>query len=198
LRLLIEKEPDLAVAAEASDAKTALQEALACAPDVILMDIDLPNENGIEATRKILSALPATKIINLTVHSDPALVTEALQAGAVGYILKEDASLEVVRAIRSVMDGKIFLCPDITTSVIRNIVLNPSSKIKLEKPKLSERELQVLKLVAQGLRNKDIADHLAINVSSVETYRIRLMKKLGYTSVAELALYAAREKIISN
>ncbi len=197
LRLLIARElPDMEVVGAVGDAATALESARALRPDLVVMDIHLPDTNGIEVSRRIRAELPATKIIVLSAEANLAFVKDALRIGASGYLLKSDAPEELPEAIRAVMEGRLYLCPEASQVAIENYrdVLNRADAA--DRPALSPRELQVLRLVAEGLRTKEIADKLGVGVKTAETFRQRLMHKLGCNGTAELVRYAVREGIV--
>jgi len=188
--------PNFTLVGETSSGVEALKLVASLAPDLIVMDIHLPDMSGIEVSRQILAAHPSIKVIIFS--SDPArgLVDDALQAGVCGYVLKSGVIEELVQAIQLVMQGKLYLSPELNTGILeeyrKNLAGNPSSR----KPFLSEREKALLRRVAEGKRNKEIAGHLAISVKSVEAYRSRLMKKVGCSNSADLVRYAIREGIV--
>jgi len=195
LRQAMAQQPPLSLVGEASTGELAVKLALELKPDVIVMDIHLPDMNGLQATRRILGDLPATKIIIFSSDAARSLVDEALRAGACGYVSKTGAVEELLRAIDLVMAGKLYLSPDVSAGILENYRKGLADGQAPTKPFLSEREKQVLRLVADGRRNKEIASELNIGIKSVETYRSRLTKKLGYSSQAELVRYAVREGI---
>jgi DNA-binding NarL/FixJ family response regulator len=192
LRLRLQLEQDFSVVGEASSASEAYASIERDAPNVVIMDVNLPGENGIAATKKILAAHPELRLIVLTSAFDPDVANDALVAGARGFLRKEDASDELVRAIRVVLDGKVYLSADAATAL--TAVLREKSSPGTD---LSERELAVLKGVAEGLTYKEIADAMKISVKSVETYRARLARKLGCSTRAELVRYAVRRGLVS-
>lgn len=194
-RELLGRQPDFVVVGEASSGGPALKLARELRPDVVLMDVHLLGVNGIETTRQILSELPDTKVIVFSCEPAREFVDQALLAGACGYVVKTGALEELVKAIEWVMEGKLYLSPEMSAGILedyrRGLARGPAPL----KPLLSERERHLLRLVAEGRRNKEIAGQMAVSAKSVETYRSRLMKKLGYTSSAELVRYAIREGI---
>jgi two-component system, NarL family, response regulator NreC len=195
VRALLTGHPTLRVVGEAGSRSTALEQIRALQPDVVVMDIHLPGENGIEISAQLLAEFPHTKIIILSGDTELATVQKALQVGVSGYLTKNDPPEEIVCAINAVMDQRIHLCPEVAAIVAADyvkVVVNHSAPAK---PVLSERELLLLKLVAEGKRNKEIADALQVTAKSVETYRSRLMHKLNCNSAAELTRYALREGI---
>ena len=193
LRSLIEKEPDIEVIAEADNGRTAVRIALELAPDVVIMDIAMPDLNGIEATRQIIAALPGTKIIALSMHADKRYVMEMLKAGASGYILKDNAYEELANAIRTALGNRTYLSSQVTEIVIGDYVKLAQTANDSVFSLLSAREREVLQLLAEGKNTARIAESLYISVKTVETYRQHIMEKLNIRSIAELTKYAIRE-----
>ena len=193
LSTLIAKQPDMEIIGEATDGREALELLAKLSPDLILMDVTMPNLNGIEATRKIKSKNPEIEIIALSLHSDRRYVLGMIDAGASGYLLKECAFEELVRAINTVMAKKKYLSPGISDILIEEYV----KKTTQEKPtiysKLTPREREILQLIAEGRNTKEIARYLFISVKTVETHRRHIKKKLKVQSVAELTKIAIRE-----
>jgi DNA-binding NarL/FixJ family response regulator len=196
LRLILERAPGLTVVGEAGDAATALALALSTTPDVVVADIHLPGENGIELAVRIAAQCPAAKILFLSSDADLALVRRALDLGARGYLLKENAAPDLLRAIEAAAKGGIHLSPEVTAAFVQDYRQAGRSAAPAGPPRLSEREAEVLRLVADGFRNKEIATQLKVGTKSVETYRSRLMKKLGAHSPAELMRHAVREGLL--
>ena len=197
LRVLIEKEPDMEVVGEAEDGQTTVSLARKLHPHIVLMDIKMPDLNGIEATRQILTDLPDVKIIALSMYPDQRFVMNMLKSGARGYLLKESAFEELAQAIRLVMANKTYLCPLVTEVVVKDIVtLNPSSN-QTALVVLTSREREVLRLLAEGKRTSQIAQLLDISVKTVDTHRQQIIHKLGIRSLAELTKYAIREGLTS-
>jgi DNA-binding NarL/FixJ family response regulator len=195
---LIGEQRGLLVVGEAASGQTALEQVRALSPHVVVMDIHLGAENGIEVSRRILAEFPAVKIVVLSADSDLAVVTKALQVGVSAYVSKESGSPELIRAIQAVMDHRIHLSPEVSSVLVRDYMKALGQKtIPASKPILTDRERRLLKLVAEGARNKAIAEALNVGVKSVETYRSRLMRKLGCASANELTRYALREGIAS-
>jgi len=192
---LLSKEQDIKVIAEADDGSTAVQLAKELQPDVVVMDIGLPNLNGIEATRQIVAEIPGVKVIALSMYSYRRYILEMLKAGAKAYLLKDCAFEEVVRAVRSVKKNKLYLSSKITETIINDQIFL-SKKESSAFTILSDRERQVLQLIAEGKTMKDIAHSLAVSPKTTETYRQRIMEKLNIHSVAELTRYAIREGLI--
>jgi len=193
LRTLLEKNPDIIVAGEAEDGREALQMAQKLLPDVVVMDIAMPDLNGIEATRQILADRSAVRIIALSMHSDKRFVSEMLKAGASAYLLKDCAFEELITAIRTVMKGKIYLSPEIAGVVIGDYIKKDTKADSSVFSLLSDREREVLQLLAEGKTTKEVASYLHVSVKTVETHRTNIMTKLDIHSIAELTKYAIRE-----
>ncbi len=192
LRFLIDAEPDMTVVGQASDGAGALKAAAALGPDVVVMDIEMPGGSGIDVARQILAEAPATRVVMLSAYPDPAYVTESVRAGASGYLIKGNASAEVLHAIRAVVKGHTFMSPEATSALVTSFKSQLGEGAGT-KPTLSPREREVLIMVADGLRTKEIASRLNIGTKTVDTHRARLMKKLKCSSTAELVRYAIRE-----
>jgi DNA-binding NarL/FixJ family response regulator len=193
LRELLEKAPGLMVIAEAEDGRTAVDLAKKLSPDVVLMDISMPDLNGIEATRQITGNSSKTKVIILSVHSGQRFVAEVFRAGASGYLLKDCDFNEVFAAIRAVAAGETYLCPQVAT-VLRNDYLQRIVQTDTPtSPALSPREREVLQLMAEGKSTKEIAFTFNLSVKTVEVHRQRVMDKLDIHTIAELTKYAIRE-----
>ncbi len=197
LRSLLEKQQDMEVVAEADNGRNAVRLAGEIAPDVVIMDLTMPDLNGVEATRQIVADSPDVKIIALSMHSDSLFVTEMLKSGAAGYLLKDCAFEELAKAIRIVLDGKTYLSPSISGVVVEDYV-HRLSKVEFSGPEiLSDREREVLQLMAEGHSTKQIAIKLHISVKTVETHRRQIMGKLDIHTVAELTKYAIRKGLTS-
>ena len=198
LRSLLEKQTDLEVVAEAENGRKAVQMALEKKPDVVVMDVSMPDLNGIEATMQIIDGLPETRVIALSMHSDKRFVLGMLQAGASGYLLKDCASQELATAIHQVAGGKKYLSPEITGVVIDDFLRGGTpEKAATSKTHLSAREREVLQLIAEGWSTKQIASHLYVSIKTIETHRRQIMKKLDLHSIADLTKYAIREGLTS-
>jgi DNA-binding NarL/FixJ family response regulator len=195
LRLMLQREPDFEVVAEAGTGAEALQQVRKVSPDLVVMDLELGNTNGIETSRKILMEFPGVRILILSALADQNLINQAIETGAKGYLLKTKAANEFVRAIRAIMAGDSYLCAEVSQAVLSGYRQLLAERSAPAVPTLSPRELEVLKLTAQGLRIKDIAGQLEIGAKTVETHRSNLMKKLKCGSSAELTRYAVREGI---
>lgn len=197
LKSLLEKNVAFQVVGQALDGLGAVELAAELAPDLVIMDISMPGLNGLEATRRILSASPGTKVIVLSMHADGRFIAEALKNGALGYLLKDSAFQELSKAIPEVMNGRTYLSTAITDIVIKDYIRHLERQGSGAFSVLSGREREVLQMLAEGLSTKEIAAHLSISVKTVETYRGQIMEKLNIHSVAELTKYAIREGITS-
>lgn len=197
LRALLARHHEFRVTGEAGDGASALRAVRSQRFDLVLLDVHLHDMSGIEVARRILAVFPEIKVVVLSSDHGHNSVHEALLAGVSGYILKENATDELIRALHAVVSGQLYLCPEISTDIVASYRSGLLPNVAPPQPILSERELQVLKLLADGLRSKEIADNLGIGAKSVETYRARLMEKLKLGSVAELTRYAVREGIVS-
>jgi DNA-binding NarL/FixJ family response regulator len=197
LRNLISQEMGLEPIGEAKDGDEAVSMAQKYSPDVMVMDLSMPGLNGLAATRKILEIRPCTKIIILSMHSDRRFVVETLKVGAKGYVLKDADFTELVQAIHSVVNDRIYLSQKISDLVINDFVKSAKSEEPSAYSLLSAREREVLQQLAEGKGTKVIADHLNVSVKTIETYRKNLMDKLDLHSVATLTKYAIREGITS-
>jgi DNA-binding NarL/FixJ family response regulator len=198
LRLIVEQQPDLVVAGEAEDGRQAVALSASLKPDVAVLDIGMPNLNGIEAAKQITDGESGAAVVILSMHADETYILRALKAGARGYLLKDSAEADLVRAIQSVAEGKSFFSP-----VVSKVLLEDYVK-KLQRTGsedsydlLTPREREVLQLVAEGKSNKEVANLLHLSVYTVETHRANIMEKLNLKSVPELILYAVRKGIIS-
>ncbi len=193
LRALLEKQRDLEVVAEAADGQAAVQTARKVSPDVLVLDIGMPELNGIEATRQIAKLPRKPKIIGLSMHADRRYVAQMLKAGAAGYILKDSAFEELVQAINTVMKGKVYLSPAIAGTVVDDYRRVAKDDDGSAYALLTEREREVLQQIAEGASTKDIAASLSVSVKTIETHRRQIMEKLKLHSVAELTKYAIKE-----
>ncbi len=201
LRLVVDKEPDMTVAGEADDGRQAVEMAKSLKPDVVVMDIGMPNLNGIEAARQITAESPQMAqpaVVMLSMHSDEGYVLRALRAGARAYLLKDSATADLVQAIRAVVDGKSFFSPAVSKVLLQDYMRKlRRSGAEDSYDLLSPREREVLQLVAEGKSNKEVAGLLNLSVYTVETHRAKIMQKLNLKGVPELILYAVRKGIIS-
>lgn len=198
LRSLLEKLPDVEVVAEAGEGHTALELACKLQPDIIIMDISMPDLNGMDATCRIVDKVTNVKIIALSVHSDKQFIKEMLKAGASGYLLKDCAFDELEQAIQTVVkEGKIYLSPKIAGKVVRDYVKFVQKEDTEEKPNLTERERDVLQLLAEGHNTKQVGLKLSISPKTVETHRQHIMEKLEIYTLPELVKYAIRRGMTS-
>jgi len=193
LRHLLKLQKDMDVLAEAEDGRSAVQLAGELKPDVIILDVAMPDLNGIEAARQIRSQYPEVRIVALSMHSDRRFIAEMLKAGATGYLLKDSAFEELAQAVRTVAAGQTYLSPQITGSIIEDYVQRLPNGSDSVAPSLTPREREVLQLLAEGQSTKQIAARLHVSVKTIETHRRQLMEKLNLHSVAELTKYAIRE-----
>ena len=197
LRSLLDEQPDMKVVAEAEEGRTTLRLVRELSPDVVIMDVTMPDLNGIEATRQIVGEFDNVKIIALSMHSDTLFVTEMLKSGASGYLLKDCAFEELARAIRAVVAGKIYLSPTISGVVVDDYLHRLSKVDFSDSEVLTSREREILQLIAEGKSTKQIALELHISVKTVETHRRKIMNKLDIHTVAELTKYAVRKGLTS-
>jgi DNA-binding NarL/FixJ family response regulator len=197
-RLLIETQPDIKVVGEAGNGRETVRQVVKLAPDVVLMDIEMPELNGIEATRQICEACPSTKVIILSMYSTSQHISRAFKAGARGYILKESAGEDVIKAIRTVHGGKIFLCNEISEVVVSQYIKdNKIGEIDDPLARLSAREREILQLLVEGKSNTKIAELLFLSPKTIETYRSHLMQKLGIGDLPTLVKFAILHGITS-
>lgn len=198
LQALLAQDPDLSVVGEADNGRDAFRAVAALKPHLVLMDISMPGMNGIEAIAEILRRAPETRVIVLTVHKTDEYIHEALRAGAHGYVLKDATHEELRNAIRTVLAGKTFLSPDVSARVINTYLGGPRAAAGTRPiDALTQRERQVLKLVAEGRHNRFIAEYLSLSVKTVEKHRSNLMKKLDIHSVATLTAFAIDNGLLS-
>jgi DNA-binding NarL/FixJ family response regulator len=198
LRALLERQPDMTVVAEAADGRDSVRLAEEQSPDVVVMDITMPNMNGIEATRRILAANPRTAVVILSMHQDESYVLRSLKAGAKGYLLKDSLRSDIVDAIRAVSQGRSFLTRKISRIMQEDYVRQMERRgLEDSYDLLTDREREILQLVAEGKANKEVAGLLNIGLTTVETHRTHILQKLGLHSVPELILYAVRKSIVS-
>ncbi|HUL01168.1 MAG TPA: response regulator transcription factor [Nitrospirota bacterium] len=193
LRALIKEQPDMTVVAEAEDGRTAVQLATKFSPNIIIMDISMPGLNGIEATRQILASSANSKVIALSMHIDRRMILEILNAGASGYLLKDCAFDEVIHAIQMVTSNCTYLSPKITDVVVKDYVSRISKEELSTLSILTSREREVLQLLAEGKKTKDIASVLQVSIKTAEFHRQQIMEKLNIHSIAELTKFAIRE-----
>lgn len=191
LEILLSQEDDIEVVGQADDGIQAEILCMQSKPDILLLDISMPRKSGLDVCKNLSYSYPELKIIFLTMHKNEEMLADAFNNGAKGYVLKENAFEELITAVRKVMDGEIYV-----SSVLAPVMLNGFLQNEKSIKELSGREREVLKLVAEGFSNKEIADFLLISVKTVETHRANIMRKHNFKNITELVLYAARNHII--
>lgn len=198
LRAMLNAQPDMEVVGEAADGLEAIEKALELNPDVVLMDITMPGTNGLEATRQLMRLNQKAKVLALTMHDDKGYLFQILEAGGAGYVLKKAADVDLLGAIRAIHRGEAFLHPAMAKMLIHNYLgkAKTSEAQDTEHP-LTDREREVLKLVAKGFTNQEIAQRLFLSVKTVETHRSHIMEKLQLRNRAELVRYAIKNGLFS-
>lgn len=198
LRALLAAEPDMEVVGEAGNGREAVQRVAETKPNLILMDLAMPGTNGTEAIRDILRRHPEVKIVVLTIHNAEEYIRASLRSGAHGYVLKDDSHLELLVALRSVLKGKTYLSPAICKNVVTEYLDGtPPVRASASWDILTHREREVIKLIAEGARNRDIASYLSLSEKTVEKHRSNLMKKLDLHSASQLTAYAIRNGLMA-
>lgn len=197
LKAILHNEEGIGVIAEADNGRSALRLVKELNPEIVIMDIAMPDMNGIDATRRISAEHPEVKVLILSMHHDKRMVIEVFNAGARGYLLKECASDELLRAIRTIQHGETYLSPKISSIVVKGLVKQQQGESPSEIYSLSSREREVLQLLAEGKSMKEIAFTLDVSIKTVEAFRKRLMDKLKVNSIAELTKIAIREGLTS-
>ena len=198
LRALLERQPDMEVVAEADDGRECVQLAAQHSPDVVMMDVAMPEMNGIEAARRIISDNPKTRVVMLSMHRDESYVLRSLKAGAKGYLLKDSPRDEVLAAIRAAAAGRPWLSAKVASLLREDYIRQLESRgLDDTYELLTDREREILQLLAEGKANKEVASVLFISPTTVETHRGHILQKLGLHSTADLILYAVRKRIIS-
>ncbi len=193
VRLLIDSQADMEVVGEAQTGREAITEARALKPDVVVMDVSMPELNGIEGTRQICDELPYTRVIGLSMHKDSVYVREILRAGARGYLLKDSDDADLIRAIRAVARGEAYLSPAVSDAVLTDYRKHVTNPVDL----LTSREREVLALIAEGKTNKEIATALNLSVYTVESHRGSVMEKLNLHNTGDIVRFALRNGIVS-
>ena len=193
VRRILSDHAHLEVVGDAGDSETAWRGITELRPDLVLMDLEMPGEGGMTLTRRIHAAFPNIKVVVLTSHIDPRLASDALAAGARGYLFKINGSKELLTAVQTVLAGEVYICAESSGAMVRAYQLGRRERSAEPKPALSAREQDVLRLIVQGLRNKEIAAQLKVGIKSVETFRSRFMKKLGCSTPADLVRCALRD-----
>ena len=195
---ILEERPEWTVVAEVGDGRESVRQAIALTPDVAVLDIGMPLLNGIEATRQIVRRLDNIAVLVLSMHADEPYIMEALQAGAKGYLLKDSAGQDLIRAIEVVATGKSFFSPAVSKVLLDDYVRRMTNAGVTDRYQtLSEREREVFQLIAEGHTNKTIADMLSVSPTTIETHRAHILHKLDIHNTAELVLYAVRRGVIS-
>lgn len=195
---ILEVEPDWQVVAQASTGRDAVRDVLAFEPDVAILDIGMPQLSGIEATRQLTRRLPRVRILILSMHAEEAYITQALEAGATGYLLKDSADVELIRAVGAVAAGKSYFSPAVARVMLDDYVRHLAQKGIVDRyDSLSEREREIFQLIAEGHSNKETAEILKVSPATVETHRAHIFQKLDVHNTAELVLYAVRKGVIS-
>jgi len=198
LRFVLSQQSDIRIVGEASDGREAVDLASKLRPDVVILDIAMPNLNGIEAAEQIIAGNPRTEIVILSMHSDESYLMRTLKAGAKGYLLKESADDEIVQGIRAVARGRPFFSPAIAATLLEDYVRHLKQRGAQDSFELlTSREREILQLIAEGKTNKEIASGLNLSIYTVETHRSNLMQKLDLHNTAEIVLYAVRKGIIN-
>jgi DNA-binding NarL/FixJ family response regulator len=196
IRTMLEAHPGWEVCAEAADGREAVERSREFKPDVAILDLGMPNLNGLEATRQILAASPQTKILILTMHDSNQVVRESVAAGARGFLLKTEASRELVTAVEALQDQRTYFAPGIAEMIMEEY-LHPTKPPSLPASNhLTPREREVIQLLAEGKRTREVANVLHLSVKTAETHRTNIMHKLNIHSIAELTLYAVRNGIV--
>jgi DNA-binding NarL/FixJ family response regulator len=195
---ILEEQPDWEVVAQASTGREAVKLIMDLEPRVAILDIGMPLLNGIEATRQVSRRLPELHVLILSMHAEEAYITQALEAGAQGYLLKDSADVELIRAVSSVAAGKSYFSPEVARVMLDDYVRHLSQKGIVDRyASLSEREREIFQLIAEGHSNKEIAEILSVSPATVETHRAHIFQKLDVHNTAELVLYAVRRGVIS-
>jgi DNA-binding NarL/FixJ family response regulator len=198
LRRILEEKPEWEVVAEAADGREAVLRTLELKPDVVIMDIAMPQLNGTEATRQITRKAPDVQILVLSMHMDESYVLQTLRAGARGYLLKDSVDADLIRAVTAVSEGKSFFSPSVAKMMLDDYIRHLEQQGVTDRFELlSEREREIFQLIAEGNSNKEIANLLSLSTSTVETHRARIMEKLDLHSTAEIILYAVRKGVLS-
>ena len=199
LRLLLDREKDLLVIAEADTGRSVLSAVKKFNPDLVIMDVSMPELNGMEATRKILSEAPATKVLALSMYSDKRFVEGMFQAGVSGYLLKNCIARELVSAIRLVAKGQVYISPEIAGTIVdgylSRLVPQTDTTQRLQRKTLTDREREILQLICEGQNSKEVAETLHVSSKTVDAHRRNIMEKIGVHSIAELTKFAIREGI---
>ncbi len=197
---LLRAKPEWEVCGEAVDGREAVEKALALKPDVVILDVGMPNLNGLEATRQIIKARPQVRVLILTLHDSDQLVQEVLNAGARGFLLKSDAARDLVTAVEALRNNKIYFTPKVASMVLEGFLRRNDSETSVgplpPRSQLTPREREIVQLLAEGKSSRDVAEALGLSIKTAETHRANIMRKLNLHSVSDLVLYAVRNNIV--
>lgn len=199
LSVLLRAKPDWEACGEASNGREAVEKALKLNPDVVILDVGMPNLNGLEATRQIVKARPEVRILILTLHDFDTLVQEVLNAGARGFLLKSDAARDLVTAVEALQNHKTYFTPKVASMVLEGYLKKKSPNATEDatpRAKLTPREREIVQLLAEGKSSREVADALGLSVKTAETHRANIMRKLNLHSVSDLVMYAVRNNIV--
>jgi DNA-binding NarL/FixJ family response regulator len=192
LRMVIDAQPDMQVVGEAGTGQAAVQQAQALQPDVVVMDISMPDSSGLVATQQLRRSSPGSKVLALSMHDEVSYVRMLLEAGATGYVVKHSGTATLVAAIRMVAEGRMYVDPAVAGRIVSDLLHGPPLVPEAAGASLSEREMRVLRLIAEGYTNREVATTLGLSIKTVETYKARAMAKLGLANRTELVRYAAQ------
>jgi DNA-binding NarL/FixJ family response regulator len=199
LSALLQNQPGWEICGEATDGRDAVEKAVKLNPDVVILDVGMPNLNGLEATRQIVKAKPQIRILILTLHDSDQLVQEVLNAGARGFLLKSDAARDLVTAVEALRNNKIYFTPKVASMVLEGYLRRNAPEAPPEEPtrsRLTPREREIVQLLAEGKSSREVADALGLSIKTAETHRANIMRKLNLHSVSDLVLYAVRNNIV--
>lgn len=198
LRFLLSQDPEIEIAGEAEDGREAVRLAAELQPNIVIMDIAMPLLNGLDAAQQITKANPRSSVIMLSMYSDEEFLIRALSAGAKGYLLKDSAEADVLRAVHAVAQGRTYFTPSIAHTLLEDYMRRLQQEgVQDRYDLLTDREREVLQLLAEGRSNKDVASLLNLSIHTVDTHRTNFMQKLGLHNTAEIVIYAMRKKIIT-
>jgi DNA-binding NarL/FixJ family response regulator len=199
LSVLLRARSGWEVCGEASNGREAVEKALELSPDVVILDVGMPNLNGLEATRQIIKAKPETRILILTLHDSGALVRDVVNAGARGFLLKSDAARDLVTAVDALCENKTYFTPKVASIVLEGYLRKTAADTPIEvspRARLTPREREIVQLLAEGKSSREVAEALGLSVKTAETHRANIMRKLHLHSVSDLVLYAVRNNIV--